>query len=155
MIMIDSYDEHNVYQWKEVRMNLPGSPDYDPSLAWVANAREDVRVAADLLIYMDDFHMMGPDADECWMASRKAASICNYLGIQDAPRKRREVSRAPGPWAGFVVYTDDSAAGVRKEVVQGQTDTSDAARIGIGLRMGRSQRVGNNSRFYGRCGSHI
>jgi hypothetical protein len=28
-------------------------------------------------------------------------------------RKRREMSRAPSPWAGSMVYTDDSAAGVR------------------------------------------
>jgi hypothetical protein len=44
---------------------------------------------------------------------QKAASICNYLGIQDAPRKMRYVSRAPVPWAGSMVYTDDSVAGVR------------------------------------------
>jgi hypothetical protein len=74
--------------------------------------REDGRVAADLFIYMDDFRPTGPDDDECWRASREAARICNYLGIQDAPRKRREVSRATGPWAGSMVYTDDSAASV-------------------------------------------
>jgi hypothetical protein len=113
IIMGDPNDEQNFYQWKEVRLNLPGYPDYDPSLAWAAKVREDGRVAADLFIYMDDFRLTGPDADECWRASRKAASICNYLGIQDAPRKRRDVSRVPGPWAGSMVYTDDSAAGVR------------------------------------------
>jgi hypothetical protein len=39
--------------------------------------------------------------------------VCNHLGIQYAPRKRREVSRSPGPWAGSMVYTDDAEAGVR------------------------------------------
>jgi hypothetical protein len=66
-----------------------------------------------LLIYMDDFRPTWPDAEECWRASRKAVSICNYLGIQYAPRKMREVSRAPGPWAGSMLYTDDGEAGVR------------------------------------------
>jgi hypothetical protein len=80
---------------------------------WVAKVREDGCVAADLFIYMDDLSPTGPDAEECWRVSWKAASICNYLDIQDAPRKRREVSRAPGPWARSMVYTDDSAAGVR------------------------------------------
>jgi hypothetical protein len=62
---------------------------------------------------MDDFRPTGPDTEECWRASRKAASICNYLGIQNVPRKMREVSRAPRPLAISMVYTDDSAAGVR------------------------------------------
>jgi hypothetical protein len=43
----------------------------------------------------------------------RAASVCNHIGIQDTPRKRREVSRSPGPWAGSMVYTDDAEAGVR------------------------------------------
>jgi hypothetical protein len=113
LIMGDPNDEHICYQCKEVRLNLLGSSDYDQSLAWVAKVREDGRVAADLFIYMDGLLPTGPDAEECWRASRKAASICNYLGIQEAPRNRREVSRAPGPWAGSMVYTDDSATGVR------------------------------------------
>jgi hypothetical protein len=54
MIMGDLHDCSKVFQWKEVRLNLPGVEDYDPSLSWVANIREDGRVAADLLIYMDD-----------------------------------------------------------------------------------------------------
>jgi hypothetical protein len=66
-------------------MNLPGSSDYDPSLARVAKVREEDRVAADLFIYMDDLRPMGPDAEECWRASWKAASVCNHLGIQNAP----------------------------------------------------------------------
>jgi hypothetical protein len=88
-IMGDPNDEENVYQWKEVLLNLSGSSDYDPSLAWVANVREDGRVAAYLFIYMDDLRPTGPDAEECWRASRKAASVCNYVGNQDVPRKRR------------------------------------------------------------------
>jgi hypothetical protein len=75
--------------------------------------REDGRVAADLFIYMDDFRPTGTDADEFWRASLKASIICTYLGIQDAPRKRREVSRAPCSYAGSMVYTDVSAFGVR------------------------------------------
>jgi hypothetical protein len=106
-------DSLNVFQWEEVRPNLTGRAEYDPSKAWVAKVREDGRVAADLFIYVDDFRLTGPDAEECWRASRRAASICNHLGIQDAPRKMRGVSRSPGPWAGYMVYTDDAEEGVR------------------------------------------
>jgi hypothetical protein len=40
----------------------------------------------------------------------RATAICNHLGIQDAPRKMREVLRSPGPWAGSMVYTDYAEA---------------------------------------------
>jgi hypothetical protein len=67
----------------------------------------------DLFIYMDNFRTTGPNAEECWRASRRSASVCNHLGIQDAPRKRREVSRSPGPWGGCMVYTDNAEEGVQ------------------------------------------
>jgi hypothetical protein len=107
-ILGDPKDSLNVFQWEEVRLNLPGMAE-----SWVAKVREDGRVAADLFIYMDDFCPTGPDAEECWRDSRRVASICNHLGIQDAPRKRRGVSRSPGPWTGSMVYRDDAEAGVR------------------------------------------
>jgi hypothetical protein len=111
MIMGDPNDEKNAYQWREVWLNFPGSPYYDPSMAWVAKVRADGRFVAYLFIYMDDFRPTGPDAEECWRASRKAANIFNYLGIHYAPRKRRGMSRAPGPRDGSMVYTDDGEAG--------------------------------------------
>jgi hypothetical protein len=43
----------NIFQWEEVRLNLPGMAECDPSKVWVAKVREDGRVAADLFIYMD------------------------------------------------------------------------------------------------------
>jgi hypothetical protein len=41
------------------------------------------------------------------LAARQAASTLNYLGIQDAPRKRRASSRNPGAWAEGVIQTTD------------------------------------------------
>jgi hypothetical protein len=112
-IMGDPNDVSNFFKWKEVRLNLPGTPEYDPSMEWLAKVRENGWVAADLFIYMDDFRPTGPNTGGgCWRASRRAASTCNQLGIQDAPRKMREVSRSPGPWAGSMVYTYDAEAGV-------------------------------------------
>jgi hypothetical protein len=92
-IMRDPNDVSNVFKWKEVRLNLPGTPEYDPSMLWVDKVREDRRVAADLFIYMDDFRTTEPDAEECWRASRRSASVCNHLGIQYATQNRREVAR--------------------------------------------------------------
>jgi hypothetical protein len=84
-IMGDPYNVSNVFKYKEVRLNLTGTPEYDPSMAWVAKVREDGRVAADLFINMENFRPTGPNAEECW----RAASICNHLDIQYSPLKSR------------------------------------------------------------------
>ena len=42
--------------------------------------------------------------------------MLNYLGIQDAARKRRDSSGTPGAWAGSVVPTRDDGVYVMCEV---------------------------------------
>eukprot|EP00980_Cylindrotheca_fusiformis_P019180 scaffold6510_cov122-Cylindrotheca_fusiformis.AAC.2 len=92
-----------------VRLNLPGSKEYDPTLPWVSKIRiDDGEIACDLFIYVDDGQVTGPTEDECWKATRQAASILNELGIQEAARKRRWGSRKPGAWAGSIVETMES-----------------------------------------------
>ena len=104
MIRGSKDDEDNPFRWDNVRMNLPGSPDYDPSLPWVAKIRvSDGKVAADLVINVDDLRIMGPSLKEAWLAAHRTCSIMGHLGIQDAARKRRECSQTPGAWAGSVV----------------------------------------------------
>jgi hypothetical protein len=93
----DHTDPENVFRWDTVVMNLPGSEDYDPSKPWVAKYRiEDGRLAADLFIFVDDFRPTGPSRADAWQAARRAASTLSYLGLQDAPRKRRDSSQNPG-----------------------------------------------------------
>jgi hypothetical protein len=104
----DSADEKNVFRWNSVHMNLPGSPDYNPSLPWVYKVRKDGTPAADFFFYVDDNRTTGNTEREAWMAARRVASVCSYLGIQDASRKRRKASQTPGAWAGAVVSTDKS-----------------------------------------------
>jgi hypothetical protein len=52
------------------------------------------------------------------------ASVCSYLGIQDASRKRRKASKTPGAWAGAVASTDNE--GVYVNVSQEKWDKSKA-----------------------------
>jgi hypothetical protein len=85
---------------------------------------EDGKIAADLFAFMDDFRPIGPNKKEAWLAGRRAASILNHLGIQDAPRKRRDTSKAPGAWAGAVVRTDGD--GVHVLVSQEKWDRAKA-----------------------------
>jgi hypothetical protein len=104
----DRMDPTNIFRWDEVVLNLPGSDDYDASKPWVYKVRSnDGRIAADLFIFVDDLRPTGPSKREAWLAARQAASRLNFLGIQDAPRKRRGSSRTPGAWAGAVVITTD------------------------------------------------
>jgi hypothetical protein len=94
-------DPKNVYRWDYVRLNLPRSDAYDPSKPWVSKIRSaDGKIAADLFIFVDDLRPTGPSRSEAWGAARRATSMLNHLGIQDAPRKRRGSSGTQGPGLG-------------------------------------------------------
>jgi hypothetical protein len=97
-------DAANVFEWVRVRLNLPGDKNYDPSLPWVSKVRKDGKIAADLFTFVDDLRPTGPGRRECWRAARRVASTLNWLGIQDAPRKRRDSSQKSGAWSGSVIH---------------------------------------------------
>jgi hypothetical protein len=109
----DPKDENNVFRWDNVRLNLPGSPKYDPTLPWVFKVRKDGTPAADFFFYVDDNRTTGNTEREAWLAARRVASVCSFLGVQDASRKRRKASKTPGAWAGAVVSTDEEGVYVR------------------------------------------
>jgi hypothetical protein len=110
----DPNDPENVFRYDKVELNLPGAADYDPCMPWVYKLRlSDGRIAADLLIFVDDGRPTGPTEEECWKATRKFASMCNHYGIQDAPRKRRPPRLDAGAWAGSAVHADGGEVGVR------------------------------------------
>ena len=103
----DRFDPSNVFRWDNVCLNLPGDPAYDPTMPWVYKCRlEDGLIAADRVIFVDDVRTVGNSRAECWQATRVVGSQLSYHGIQDASRKRRQVSQSPGAWAGSVVWTD-------------------------------------------------
>jgi hypothetical protein len=121
----DRRNPRNIFLWGRVRLNFPGCKKYDPSLPWVSKVRaEDGKIAADLFAFMDDIRPVGPNKKGAWLAGRRAARILNHLGIQDAPRKRRDTSKAPGAWAGAVVRTDGD--GVHVLVSQEKWDRAKA-----------------------------
>jgi hypothetical protein len=63
--------------------------DYDSCLSWISKMQSDGRVVCDMLPFVDDKRVRGPDEDLTWQASHKLASTQSYLGIQDAARKAR------------------------------------------------------------------
>ena len=96
--------ELNPFQWRVIRLNLPGTKDYDPCLPWTSKVRADGRIACDVSSFVDDERVGGPDEDLTWQASHKLASTQSYLGMQDAARKARLCSQQPGAWAGAIVH---------------------------------------------------
>jgi len=97
-------DPRNIFHWDFVRLNLPGQINYRPELPWVSKVRsEDGEIACDFVSYVDDTRTCGNSGAEARAASRRVASTMNWLGIQDAARKRRDPCQDPGPWAGSVV----------------------------------------------------
>eukprot|EP00978_Attheya_sp_CCMP212_P001843 scaffold3811_cov53-Attheya_sp.AAC.2 len=101
-------DPNNIFRWDSVEFNLPGSKDYDPSLPWVYKVRlSDGKIAVDVFGFVDNFRQTGNSAKEAWLAGRQFAIKSNHLGIQDAPRKRRDGSSTPGAWTGSIVHTGE------------------------------------------------
>eukprot|EP00986_Skeletonema_menzelii_P007431 scaffold2926_cov176-Skeletonema_menzelii.AAC.1 len=45
----DRTDESNPFRWESVVLNLPGDPDYDPTLPWVMKVRKDGHLASEML----------------------------------------------------------------------------------------------------------
>ena len=95
----------NPFRWDSIELNLPGSENYDPSMPWVYKRRSDGQIASDFVSFVDDFRPTGPSEYECWIAASRIAKKLNWLGIQDAPRKRRNSTQEPGAWAGCIVLT--------------------------------------------------
>jgi hypothetical protein len=84
----DHMDESNPLHWSKIRLNLPGEETYDPTLPWLSKVVGEPKcesIAGDFASYIDDIQTSGIGEDECWAVSRRVASYCGYLGIQDAP----------------------------------------------------------------------
>jgi hypothetical protein len=103
----DPMDKHNIFRWSHVRLNLPGSKGYITHLPWVSKVRDrDGKLACDLVCYVDDLRSSGNSWSEARSTSRAIGSKLNWLGIQEAARKRRDPCQDPGPWAWSLVVID-------------------------------------------------
>ena len=93
-------DPKNPLHWSEVKLNLIGNKDYNPSLPNVMKWNGVYqRIAGDIKAFVDDLRAIGWSLDHAWEIAHLIASRLQYLGIQDAPRKRRIDN---GPWAGCI-----------------------------------------------------
>ena len=77
--------------------------DFDPSkpnfMKWI-----DIVdcLARDIITFIDDLRASGYDPENAWQVARQISSRLQYLGGQDAARKRRPSSQSGGAWAGAI-----------------------------------------------------
>jgi len=108
----------NPLRWDRVVLNLIGSETYNPALPQVFKWNEVAgKIAGDLKAYVDDLRAIGWSHEHAWQIARHIASRLQYLGIQDAARKRRIDN---GPWAGSVFIS--SVDKVQRTVSQSKWD---------------------------------
>jgi hypothetical protein len=96
----------SAFAWHAVKLNLPGSADYDPGIPRVVKLREDGTPATELVVFFDDGRVIGATERHAGEGIRQLTSRLQRLGNQDAARKRRPTSQRPGAWAGGIAYTD-------------------------------------------------
>ena len=71
--------------------------DYDRSFPRLMKLREALQIIAnDIITFVDDVKASAYTSEESWLVTRQVAARIQYLGIQDAPRKRRPPSKDPG-----------------------------------------------------------
>ena len=91
-------DEKNPLRWDKVILNLIGNTNFDPAYPNVYKwDSHNNRIAGDLIAFIDDLRAIGHTLEAAWAIARWVASKLEFLGIQDAARKRRIDN---GPWAG-------------------------------------------------------
>ncbi len=100
-------DPKNALQWESVKLNFPGSLDYDPTHPWVLRTTCQGKPAGATPAYVDDLRPVGNSCDHCFQVAHQTASRLGYLGIQNASRKTRPPSQHPGAWAGIIAHSDD------------------------------------------------
>jgi hypothetical protein len=113
-------DPRSPFRFHMVKLNLPCMPNYDPSQPRVQKLTIELTPAGEVIVYVDDGRCWGRDeahTNECmrWIISR-----LEFLGVQDAKRKRRLVSQRPGAWAGGVIFSDQGV--LRKFLSQKRWD---------------------------------
>ena len=103
----DRLDLCNPLRWYVVRLNLPGMKSYNPSYPRVYRFDTvNQRLAAAICSYVDDVRTAASSKEACDRTSHVVAAKINYLGQQDAARKRESASKTPGTWAGASMETN-------------------------------------------------
>jgi hypothetical protein len=98
----------NPFFFDLVRLNLPGSERYDPSIPRVSKVdSRSGRLAADMSTYVDNVRNTGSSALHCWQTSHRISTHFCYLGIQDTLCKCTMPRLLAGAWTGSIAQSRD------------------------------------------------
>ena len=105
----DRHDPNNALQWGYIMLNLPGSSEYKPHIAWISKRRKDGSLASDYVTFVDDLRLAAEGRKRIAELGHTISTREAYVGMQDALRKLRSAggTRRPGAWAGAAVYIED------------------------------------------------
>jgi hypothetical protein len=112
LVVSDPRDQTNPFHWQTVRLNLPGSDTYTPSLPWVSRLTATGDPAGTFSRYVDDLRTIGASEEHCWQVGHRLATYFAYLGLQVALPKLRAPAQHPGPWAGTIAFSCSAGVGV-------------------------------------------
>eukprot|EP00956_Cyclotella_meneghiniana_P029273 scaffold70321_cov60-Cyclotella_meneghiniana.AAC.2 len=107
LITGDISDPKNALGWSDVITNWPFDFGYDPSMPRVVRVRHDGEMAPGFPAFVDDGRISGVSKPICDAATHRFCSKVNYLGEQNASRKRRPASTTPGAWTGKMLWTHE------------------------------------------------
>ena len=106
VIVGNRLDISNPFYWDVIILNLPGTKNYNPAMPWVYKWNSVKKQMASFFgTYIDDIRGGGATELDCRLSIHRAASRINYLGQQDAPRKRGQATKTPRAWAGAKCLT--------------------------------------------------
>ena len=105
----DRHDPSNPLQWNGIMLNLPGTRQYNPSIAWLSKRRTDGSLASDFVTFVDDLRLAAQGGKQVRELGHTVSTKQAYLGIQDALRKLRAAggTKRPGAWAGSSVCVEE------------------------------------------------
>jgi hypothetical protein len=89
-------------------MNLPEVEGDQPNLPRVTKLSKLAKaITYDVSTFGDETRAAGFNFENTWQVDHRFAARLQYLGIQDAPRKRRPPSQNPGACAGGLYSSSD------------------------------------------------
>eukprot|EP00956_Cyclotella_meneghiniana_P000084 scaffold152_cov52-Cyclotella_meneghiniana.AAC.4 len=66
----DRMDRSNPFHWEEIRLNMPGTENYDPTKSWIMKLRAEGMSACEFFTFVDDERIKGPTEELTWRAAQ-------------------------------------------------------------------------------------
>ena len=96
--------------WDQEVMNLPGQKNYNPQRPWCCKMKRldsnRWRIDNAFTTYVDDVRTTGGSRRDVRETGHVVLSRTQWLGQQDAPRKRRALHRGTSVWAGSITLVE-------------------------------------------------